>query len=29
MANPYVAGNPVSGELFVGREEILRELEEL
>jgi len=29
IANPYVAGNPVSGELFVGREEILRELEEL
>ena len=29
IPNPYVAGNPVSGELFVGREEILRELEEL
>jgi hypothetical protein len=29
VPNPYVAGNPVSGDLFVGREEILRELEEL
>ncbi|MGD1906187.1 MAG: AAA family ATPase, partial [Leptolyngbyaceae cyanobacterium] len=29
VTNPYVAGNPVAGELFVGREEILRELEEL
>jgi hypothetical protein len=29
VPNPYVAGNPVAGELFVGREEILRELEEL
>ncbi|MEO0488240.1 MAG: ATP-binding protein, partial [Cyanobacteria bacterium J06659_2] len=29
IANPYVAGNPVSGELFVGREGILRELEEM
>ncbi len=29
VANPYVAGNPVSGELFVGREDILRRLEEL
>ena len=29
VANPYIAGNPVSGELFVGREDILRRLEEL
>jgi hypothetical protein len=29
VVNPYVAGNPVTGALFVGREEILRELEEL
>ena len=29
VVNPYVAGNPVAGELFVGREAILRELEEL
>ncbi|MEM9215245.1 MAG: ATP-binding protein [Cyanobacteria bacterium P01_F01_bin.150] len=29
ITNPYVAGNPVSGDLFVGREDILRELEEL
>ncbi|MGB0385948.1 MAG: AAA family ATPase [Ardenticatenaceae bacterium] len=29
VANPYVAGNPVTGELFVGREEIMRRLEEL
>jgi len=29
VANPYVAGNPVTGELFVGREDILRRLEEL
>ena len=27
--NPYVAGNPVIGELFVGREDIFRRLEEL
>jgi hypothetical protein len=29
VANPYVAGNPVTGNLFVGREDILRRLEEL
>lgn len=29
VANPYVAGNPVSGDLFAGREEIMRRLEEL
>jgi hypothetical protein len=29
VVNPYIAGNPVAGELFVGREAILRELEEL
>ena len=29
VANPYVAGNPVVGDLFVGREDILRRLEEL
>ena len=29
VANPYVAGNPVTGRLFVGRHDILRELEEL
>jgi hypothetical protein len=29
VANPYVAGNPVTGRLFVGRDDILRELEEL
>ena len=28
-ANPYVAGNPVTGRLFVGRDDILRRLEEL
>ena len=27
--NPYVAGNPVTGDLFVGREDILCRLEEL
>ena len=27
--NPYVIGNPVTGSLFVGREDILRQLEEL
>ena len=27
--NPYVAGNPVSGELFVGRQDIFRRFEEL
>jgi len=29
VANPYVAGNPVEGDLFVGREDVLRRLEEL
>jgi len=29
IANPYVAGNPVTGDLFVGREDVLRRLEEL
>jgi hypothetical protein len=29
VANPYVAGNPVMGDLFVGREDILRRLVEL
>ena len=29
VVNPYVAGNPVKGALFVGRDEILRQLEEL
>ena len=29
VANPYVAGNPVTGELFVGRQDIMRRLEEL
>ncbi len=29
VANPYVAGNPVGGDLFVGRDDILRRLEEL
>ncbi|MFM9101860.1 MAG: AAA family ATPase, partial [Cyanobium sp.] len=29
VVNPYVAGNPVKGGLFVGREEILGQLEEL
>lgn len=27
--NPYMAGNPVTGDLFVGREDIMRRLEEL
>ena len=27
--NPYVAGNPVSGKLFVGRQDIFRRFEEL
>ena len=27
--NPYIIGNPVTGSLFVGREDILRQLEEL
>jgi AAA+ ATPase superfamily predicted ATPase len=29
VPNPYVAGNPVVGSLFVGREDILRRLSEL
>ncbi len=29
MHNPFIAGNPVTGSLFVGREAIFRELEEL
>ena len=29
VANPYVVGNPVKGTLFVGREDIMRRLEEL
>lgn len=29
VANPYVAGNPVTGHLFVGRQDVLRRLEEL
>lgn len=29
VANPYVAGNPVTGNLFVGREDILHHLGEL
>lgn len=29
VTNPYVAGNPVAGDLFVGREDILRRLSEL
>lgn len=29
VQNPYIIGNPVSGKLFVGREDILRQLEEL
>lgn len=29
VPNPYVAGNPVHGALFVGREEIMRRLEEI
>ncbi len=29
VANPYVVGNPVIGHLFIGREDILRRLEEL
>lgn len=28
VSNPYVVGNPVTGELFVGREDILRQFEE-
>ncbi|MEM9769729.1 MAG: ATP-binding protein, partial [Cyanobacteria bacterium P01_D01_bin.71] len=29
VQNPYVVGDPVEGDLFVGREDILRQLEEL
>ena len=29
VKNPYVIGNPVTGSLFVGREDILHQLEEL
>jgi hypothetical protein len=29
VANPYVAGNPVTGDIFVGRIDILRRIEEL
>ncbi|MCP4424195.1 MAG: ATP-binding protein [Chloroflexi bacterium] len=29
VANPFIAGNPVHGQLFVGRAEIFRRLEEL
>ncbi len=29
IANPYVAGNPVTGKLFVGRDDILQRIEEL
>jgi len=29
VTNPYVVGDPVEGHLFVGREDILRQLEEL
>ncbi len=29
LPNPYVIGNPVTGSLFIGREDILRQLEEL
>lgn len=29
VINPFIAGNPVRGQLFVGREEIFRRLEEL
>ncbi|MCF4969772.1 nSTAND1 domain-containing NTPase [Nostoc sp. CMAA1605] len=29
IANPYVIGNPVTGKVFVGREDIMRRLEEL
>ena len=29
VENPYVAGNPVTGSLFVGREDLLKDLEEL
>ena len=29
VVNPYVVGDPVQGHLFVGREDIIRQLEEL
>jgi Mg-chelatase subunit ChlD len=29
VANPYVAGNPVIGDLFAGREDVMRRLQEL
>src|SRR6266540_6814366 len=29
VANPYIIGNPVHGDMFVGREDVLRRLEEL
>ena len=29
IENPYIAGNPVTGDLFVGRKDIFRRLEEL
>ncbi|MBO3462798.1 AAA family ATPase, partial [Aetokthonos hydrillicola] len=29
IANPYIIGDPVVGERFVGREDVMRELEEL
>ncbi len=29
VTNPYIAGNPVTGTLFVGREDIMRRLEEI
>jgi hypothetical protein len=29
VVNPYVVGPPVEGELFVGREDVMRQLEEL
>ena len=29
VSNPYVAGNPVTGKLFVGRDDILTRIEEL
>jgi hypothetical protein len=29
VANPYVAGDPVEGQLFVGRGEVIKQLEEL
>jgi hypothetical protein len=29
VSNPYVVGDPVQGNLFVGREDVLRQLEEL